>query len=497
MAAPCIAWLAFLLMLLPAQEAAEVHDRVRTEYFGAVSDSLAGGVPALVSRLTRAANEFPAASFTARLLETVQLAALLHPGSVPDHAARFRLMQQQSASNPDLSRVTARIAILKNYYEAAGAGRVREAKTALADPLLEGWPHGLQARADAAFRSADFASARDLALQAIEADPFSPLLAPSHVLLGLCDSYTGNRPSAVRHLQRATAASSLPTLYGRTQDYLAVLFRFVRPVPGPAGGAYDEMIVSRIGGGAPLRDPRSLLFYGGNFVLVDREQILTLSPEGKVLETKPARDLEDAAVDTQGKFVYLADNALDPGTGTLAKVAVNLGNRPRQLGKLRSLAVSPEGDLLLLDQDTGLFRASASSPQTLVQLSPVRGRLLRADRHGNIFVLAADQRSISILSAGGKPLTSVSPGGTGAKDVSIEYFALDAIGSLYILDMAGTGSIHIFAVHSTPTGLETKQSATIPLEPRPHHKNLRVLAVSNTGEIAVTGRNEDHWVLYR
>jgi hypothetical protein len=497
MAAPCIAWLAFLLMLLPAQEAGEVHDRVRTEYYRAVSDSSSGGVPALVSRLTRAANEFPAAPFTARLLETIQLAALLHPGSVPDHAARFRLMQQQSASNTHLGRVAARVAILKNYYEAAGRGRFQEAKTALADPLLEGWPHGLQARADAAFRSADFASARDLALQAIEADPFSPLLAPSYVLLGLCDSYTGDRPSAVRHLQRATAASPLPTVYGRTQDYLAVLFRFVRPLPGPAGGAFDEMIVNRIGGAAPLRDPRSLLFHNGNFVLVDREQILTLSPEGKALETRPARDLEDAAVDTEGKFIYLADNALDSGTGTLARVTVNLGNRRRQLEKLRSLAVSPAGDLLLLDQDAGLFRAPAPSAPALTQLSPARGRLLRTDRHGNIFMLAADQRSISILSGDGKPITSVSPGGTGAKEVSIEYFALDPIGNLYILDMAGTGSIHIFAVHSTPKGLETKQAATIPLEPRPHHKNLRVLAVSNTGEIAVTGRNEDHWVLYR
>lgn len=496
MAAPCIAWLAFLLMLPPAQETGEVHDRVRTHYYRAIAAASLDGLPELVTRLSRAANESPAASFTPHLLESIQLVALLHPGSVPDHAARFQLIQQLSAANPQVARITERIKILRDYYEAAGEGRFQEAKSSLADPALEGWPHVLQARADAAFRSADFRAARDLALQAIEADPFSPLLAPSHVLLGLCDSYLGDRHSAVRHLQRAMAASPLPTIYGRTQDYLAVLFRFVRPVPGPVGGAFDEMIVSRISGAAPLRDPRCLLFQNGRYVLVDREQILTLSPEGKVLETKPARNLEDVAVDGAGRHAYLADDGLDLGTGILAKIAVKMGNRQRQLSKLRSLAIHPVGGIFLLDQDAGLFRAPVSSPLAPISLSPARGRLLRTDRRGNIFLQGADQRSIAILSTDGKPLATVSPAGAAGKDVSIEYFAIDSLSNLYILD-SGTSSIQIFTTHSTPTGLETRQIAAISLEPRPHHKNLRVLAVSDTGEVAVTGRNEDNWVLYR
>jgi hypothetical protein len=306
----------------------------------------------------------------------------------------------------------------------------------------------------------------------------------------------GNRLSAAHHFQRALTVSPLPTVYGRTEDLLSALSRLIRPTPGPVGEIFDEMATVRIGGPAGLKEPHTLLFADGKFILGDREQILGVSPDGRVLETKTARNLEDIAAGPSGKYYYLADDSVDLGTGSLVRMSVAVAGRQRALGRLRSLAVHPDGDVYFLDQDLGLFRGPRSNPTSLVSISPMRGRLLRIDDRGNLFLLNLDQRSISVLSADGKPLTTISTGITGSRESSIEYFALDKFSNLYVLD-SGNASVHVFAIKDTGAGLEKERLATVPLEPRPHHKNLKVIAVSPTGEVAVTGRNEDTWVLYR
>ena len=65
---------------------------------------------------------------------------------------------------------------------------------------------------------------------------------------------------------------------------------------------------------------------------------------------------------------------------------------------------------------------------------------------------------------------------------------------IYILDQT---SIQIFEMNETNSGLEKVKGSTITLDQRPQYKNLRVLAVSATGEMVVTGKNDDNWVTFQ
>jgi len=486
-----------VLIVLPLLfDQALAQDRVQVQYYEAMASGSAEGLPALVRKLDAAASAFPTAAFTPRLHEIIQMIALLHPGSVPDQAARFQAVKAQAAANPALARVLRRLEILQEYYAAAAKGRPESAAAGLSEGVFEGSVLGMQALADAALRTRDYAKAGAMAEQIIEADPYSPLLANAYVILGFCDMYRGNSPAAARHFQRAMAVSPLPTIYGNTREYLSAIYRFARPSPAAIGEVFDEVTAAKIAGIQGLKDPRALLFHQDQFFLVDREQIITLAPDGKVVEAKPARKIEDLAISVGGKFYYLADDAIDLGTGTLTPLSATIAGKPKMLKKLRSLAVDERGDIFLLDQDAGLFTGTpnATGTLTLTAVAPVRGRLVKVDRRGNLYILTQDQRSITVLSRDGKQLASLAPASSTGKEPSIEYFALDALNHIYILDST---SIQIYAINEGSAGLEGVKAGVILLDPRPQYKNLRVLAVSATGEMAVTGKNEDNWVLFR
>jgi tetratricopeptide (TPR) repeat protein len=488
------ALLAFLLPLLIPQGL--VQDPIVAQYHEAMASASVEGLPALVSKLDKLASSAPAAPITPRLHETIQAIAILHPGSVPDHAARLQALKSQASANPGIARILRRLELTQQYYAAAATGQSEKAAASLTDAVFEGSLMGIQALADASLRARDYGRAEALAQQIIESDPYSPLFANAYVILGLCDGYRGDVQGAARRFQRALAITPLPTVYGSTQDLLAGVYRFVRPTPGTVGEIFDDVNAARLAGIQGLKEPRSLVRHQGKFILIDKEQVLTISADGKVTDTKPGRKIEDLAITAEGKYYYLAEDGIDLGTGTFVPLSATVGGKAKALKKLRSLAVDGRGDLYILDQDAGLFSCSpgAGASPTLTAIIPTKGRLIRIDPRGNFYLLAEDQRSILVLTREGKTITTVSPASTTGKQPSIEYFALDTLNHIYILDSA---SIQIFAMNDASAGLDKAKISAIPLDPRPYFKNLRVLAVSATGEMAVTGKNEDNWVLFR
>lgn len=486
--------LAVLLPFLP--QMGTVQDAVQAQYYEAMSTASADGLPALVRKLDQISTASPSSPFTPSVQEMIQAIALLHPGSVPDRAARVQAMKTQVSANPALVKVLRKVEILDQYYAAAAKGKPESAVAALSEAVFEDSMLGTQALADAALRMHDYGKAETLALQLIESDPYSPLLANAYVILGLCDGYRGNAAGAARQFQRALTLTPLPTVYGDTRDLLRAAFRFARPTPGSIGEIFDETTATKIAGAQGLKDPRSLVSHQGKFILVDKEQLLTLSVDGKASDAKPGRKLEDVAITADGKLYCLAEDGIDLGTGALAPLAVTVAGKSKALKKLRSLAVDWQGDVFLLDMDQGLFAGSptAGGALSLRAIAPTRGRLLRIDPRGNLFVLSEDQRSIAVLSREGKQIAAVAPASASGKQPEIEYFALDLLNHLYVLDSA---SIQIFAMNESGTGLEKTNISTIALDPRPQYKNLKVLAVSSTGEMVTTGKNEDNWVIFQ
>ncbi len=474
-------------------------DSAQARYSELLTEASREGLTWLVPKLEALANESPLSPATPAILETMEAIALLHPGSVRDETDRFANMIRLAAANPQLDKTVRRIETLRKYFLSLAGDAGEISPVDLSDSSLDGSVLVSLARADQTFRQGNFAEAERLAEQIIETDPFSPLNANAYALMALCRAYAGDATKAARLFQQALSITPFPTLYGRTQDYLTSLLRFTRPAPAPIGGLFEEMNPVKISGAAPLRDPRALLPTGKQFVLADREQVLLLSAEGKVDEARNLRKIEDFSPVGSGRFYYLADDSVDLGAGSPTRIYyAPMGSKAKSMTKLRSLALSSAGDLFVLDQDSGLLvcRPSATPVISASLFAPIRGRLVRIDRRGRIWVLTSDQRSIHVLSRDGKTVLNLAPTVPGGKEASIEYFALDELNHAYILDTASS-SIQVFAVNEAGDSLDKKRVAAIPLDQRSYNKNLRVIAVSSTGEVAVTGKNDDYWVLYR
>ena len=472
------------------------HSRAEALFHEAMAAAPAEGLPALVRRLDRIAGEIPVSPIMPDLLETIQVIGLLHPGSVPDRPVRLASLKARAAGNAGLARVLKRIEILQAYYQAAGRGQSEREAATLSDPVFEGSILGVQAQADAALRARDYRRAESLAMRVLEADPYSPLLADAHAILGLSAAFQGDARAAVRHFRKAAAVTELPTLYGDTRNYLFTASRFALPGPAPVGEVFDEMAPILLTGFAGLKDPQSLALAAGNFILVDKEQTVRISPDGEVLEAKPARKIVDAAAAGDGTVWLLAEDGIDPGTGSMVQLSLSSGGKARPLRKLRSLAFDQAGDVYLLDQDAGLLRGRPAEDGRLeiAALAPVRGELVRVDGRGNLFVLEAAGKSVLLLSREGKQLLSVTTAPVGGRAGAIGFFALDVLNHIYVLD---SNSMQIFAINDGTAGPAAQLLATLPLEQRPPFKNLRVLGVTGTGEVVVTGKNDDTWIRYR
>jgi tetratricopeptide (TPR) repeat protein len=488
--------LAILLPFLVPQGI--VQDQVQTQYHQAIAAAPAEGLPAVLRKLDALAGAAASSPFLPYIHEMICRIGILHPGSVPDLAERIKTLKGQSSGNRALAEVVKRSELVQAYYAAAARGAADRAAGALADPALEGNFLQLQARADAALRARNYVQAEALARQVQEADPYSPLLANAHMILGYSALYRGDPKTALRHFQNAYAASALPTVYGNTRDILFTVWRFARPVPSAVGGIFDEVPNVRLALTAPLKEPKALVFNNGKFILVDKEQTLTISPEGKVLDTKPGRKIEDAAVAADGKICFLTEDRIDLGNGSLLPLTATVSGRPKTLSKLRSIAIDDRGDLYMADQDLGLVRGvvSASGAVSLSPVAPLKSRLLRIDSRGNIFALAADEKSIQIYGRDGKPAATVTPGPTLGKEPSIEYFALDSLNHLFILD-TNSNSVQAFVITDGRAGLEVQHVGSVLMDQRLQFKNLKVIGVSAAGEVFVAGKNEDNWVWFR
>ena len=476
-----------------------VYDQARAQYWEAMAAARVQGLPALIRQLEAVTAAFPASPVKPLVFETILAVALLHPGSVPDDERRWQTMKSQLGSNPELARSVQRVEIFRAYLAKAGAGDAGPAGATLSDPVFEGSILGRLAQADAAFRLGEYDRAQDLARLAIELDPYSPLLANAYAVLGLCAAYEGQMASAARFLQQALAITPLETLRGSTQSLLATALRFLRPATAAAGNSvFQNIAVTRLAGIDGLKDPRTMLFSDGKYWLLDRERLLAISPSGGVTETRQLRRLEDFSPLRPTGFYFLAEKDIEIAGARMAQLSASVAGRTRLLDRLRSVALDPAGVPYVLDEDRGIFRvmSAAGTAAAAEQVNPTKGRMLRIDARGYIYLLTHDRKSVAVLSRSGSMLADIRPSSVGGKNPSIEHFALDLLNHLYILDTEGN-SIQIFAINSLAGRLEVNPVVVITLEQRPQFKDLKVMAVSDTGEMALTGKNENSWVLFK
>jgi tetratricopeptide (TPR) repeat protein len=485
--------LAFLLPFLFQQGI--VLDPAGVQYYQAVAAAPAEGLPGLVRKLDTICKSFPNSPSFPIIQETTLSLGILHPGLIPDPSERIQALK--AANNSAMTGMLARIEIVQAYFREARQGGWEKASTSLSNPLLNGTLLQMQALADAALRSRDYAQAEALARRALEADPYSLLTANAHMALGLSFLYRGDAKSAMRHFRNAYAIYPGDTVYGNTREIMFSTWRFARPTPGAVAEIFDEMAGARLVPSTPLKEPLETIFFQGKCLLLDKEQMLTVAPDGKVLETKPMRKIEDIALARDGKLYSITEDRIDLGAGTPVPLSISIGGRPKNLDKLRSIAADERGDVYLLDQDTGILRGTISGAGlTLTLLSPMRGRLLRMDGRGHLFVVSADGKSIQIFAREGKIIGSIAPVQIPGKEPDVEHIALDALNHLYVLD-GNTNSIQIYTILEGSAGFDKQRAGSMVLDQQPQYKNLKVIGVSASGEVYAVGKGEDSWIWLR
>jgi tetratricopeptide (TPR) repeat protein len=472
-----------------------VLDRTQVQFYETMELASAEGIPTWLLELDNLVKSSPSSPFVPHIQETILITGLLHPGSVPDWSSRFASLKSSASANPLASKVLKRLEILKAYYSDAAEGRAEKAALTLSDPVFEGSPYGIQARADAALRAQDYKKALMLAMRVIENDPYSPLLANAYMVLGLAATYQGDNTSALTYFRKALATCELPTVYGNPRDFVFAAYRFSRAVPSVVGDIYDKVESTHLE--ADLKEPQAMIFGDNRFVLLDKEMLLTVSPAGKILDKKPVRKIEDVAPAGNGRLYSITEDRIDLGNGNTATLSMTVGKKTKRVHKLRSIAMGIGGDLFLLDEDAGLLRGTAAvqgDSLPLSSIAPIEGRLVRTDSWGNAYVLDKDKKSIRVFTRDGKSLTSISAAPVESKAESIDYFALDSLNAVYLL---ASNSVQVYVMKHGKTGIERKRICLFVFNDRPQLRNLKVLGVTPDGEMVVTGKNENNWVCFR
>ncbi len=471
-----------------------VLDETRMQFYEAMRHASEEGISSLIPKLDSINSSLPPSPAAAYIEETIQAIGILHPGSVPDRIQRLEKFKTAAKLDPEAGEAVKRIGILQAYYASALKGDAANQSEALADPVLKESIYGLQAMADAALRARDYETAEKRAMQAIEKAPFSPLLANAHMILGLSSAFRGDPKSALLHFQHALGASDLPNVYGDPRHYVSIAYRFSRTVPGAVAEIYDEIQIARLSGIEKLKDPQGMIYSDEGFLLLDKEAILTISPDGKIVDTKPVREIVDIAAGAEGKIYSITDERMDAGAGSLSAIFAREGEKKKQLKDLCSIAVDAREGVFFLDRDKGVFRGNlAGAPDfpSLEALASIKGRLIRADRLGNLYILDWDRENILVISRNGERVTNIAPSTVSGKKQSIEYLALDLLNHLYILT---SDSLQVFAMIDESAGLEKKQISMYSSEQRPRFRDLKVLGVSATGEVALAGKDGENWV---
>jgi len=482
--------------MLPQQNFTQ--DRPLAAYHDALAAASVSGLPALIKSLDAIIAAHPGSDIAPVALETVQTIGILHPSLLPDRAARLEAAARQAAGNPALARVAKRLELMAAYFSDAAKAAAGEAPTPPAGPDADNsWLQDM-ARADAAMRSGELQQAQALCHRIIEVDSESPLLAAVHTLLGLAHAGQGDVEPAAWNFQRAELITPAETVYGRAADYLQTLCRFERKALDRSASLFHDPELVPIAGIQEVKEPRALHYLQGKFWLLDREQVVILDGDGKVEGTKPSRQAEDIALLDTGSLVTLTEDGIQYEGQRPVRLTASIGGKARNLSKLQSFVLDNNGDFVLLDQDAGVVRARRLPDGTFsaTVLTPMRGRLLRMDSNGRLYLLSQDRRTVTILSPAGKPVTSVSPASVSGKTPSVEHFALDNLNHLYLLGN-DPGSVQIFRINSKDGTIAAEPLHTMEFEDRPPFRDLRVLALSPRGVLTVLGKDTNTWVTYR
>lgn len=227
-------------------------------------------------------------------------------------------------------------------------------------------------------------------------------------------------------LRSADCLSRLPGNGTETQRVKAILQRQGPAAEGKVGfkTAGDRILLAR----NLLRHVSGVFFSpGGGALLLTREALSVIDKKGFVESRKPMNEARDISLDSGGGTVVLMRDRIVWGDKAIPL--------PAGVKDPSSIAISPDGTLVLLDSDSQkLYRIDEKgAPLGAAALLIDKPIKVRMDGAGRIYVGDKDGRSIHVFGADLSPLRTITPSGD-ARLKRLEDFQVDYSGNIIVLD---------------------------------------------------------------
>ncbi len=304
---------------------------------------------------------------------------------------------------------------------------------------------------------------------------------------------SGDVPAAI--LQCQAARNELPADHPTRRLALDLATTLSRRLRAANSAPYfPSVTMTSARGVTALDEPTAVDFHAsGSYVLVDSGSGRAYQVTGETATVVAGiEEGSAAAILADGGVVAAGKNGLSVAGAKPALFSGAWGGKTRQLKKVRSMAATANGELLVIDKDfDGLLRCKPAAATCAPWGPPVKLHAVKVDASDFVYLLDDHQQTVRVLDPSGRQIASAGPLVGTTKLGEILDIAVDAAYGLYLLDKQ-TKHVELVVLRSG-TGKQLTvvpiASAAIPTEGDRSLKNPSAIGVAPDGTLIVAGRS--------
>ena len=341
------------------------------------------------------------------------------------------------------------------------------------------------ASAEAEFK---FDVAADRLYQIVVEQPRSPDAWTARARLARLLALSGDLSAALLECQ--ALRSELPPDHPLGQPVLGLATTLARRLRVTVTPMYFGNMSARLLQGLASTDEPSHIDVSaaGNIVMADAGQGRAYVVGSDSVSTVPSgADLTTAVLLADGRVLTADKAGISIAGARAAWLTGTWAGKTRQLKKTRSLSVTSNGDLLVIDRDyDGLLRCKAEGP-CVPWGPPGKLRVVATGASDFVFILDDKPQIVRVLDNTGRVVVVIGPVFGGVKFGEIADIAVDRAYGLYVLDKQ-TRRIEILTVRADRTnGVSVVQTgwAMVPAEGPSALKNPTAIGVMPDGAVLV------------
>ncbi len=303
---------------------------------------------------------------------------------------------------------------------------------------------------------------------------------------------SGALPSAILQCQRAREEGPGDPERRIAGNLATTLARRIR---AQNGAVFFPNISSQTARAITSLDEPTAVAYdsSGTFLLVDSGSGRTYRVDGDAATAAGGNEEISAATFLpDGSIVSAGKNGISVGGAKPVMLTGAFDGRTRQLKRVRAMASTSNGDLLLVDKDyDGLLRCKAGTTTCAPWGTPGKLRTVKVGTSDFVYLLDDKQQSVRVLDRNGRQIAAAGPMLGTSRLGEVVDLAVDSAYGLYLLDKEAK-RVHIAVLRSGlqgPLNIAALGSTVLPAEGDRAVKNPSAIGVSPDGTMIVAGRS--------